>query len=942
VRVPPSTYRLQFGPELGFEDARRLVPYLAGLGIGDLYASPLLAARSGSEHGYDVTDPTRLNPELGPPEEFEALVEELHRHGMGLLLDIVPNHMAMSSENPWWMDVLENGQSSPYASFFDIDWSAPALEGKVLVPVLGAPYGEILEKGELSLALKPEGIFVRYHDHRFPIDPRSYGPLLEYRLDRLEEELGQSHRAMRAVHSLLARIRNLPPRSETDPQIRRRRIQDGLALKRRLASLLDGHPEVRAFVERNVREWGGAPINERRVELLDRLIGEQAYLLSYWRVAPEEIDYRRFFDIAELVALRQHVPEVFDATHAFVLQLVHEGKVNGLRIDHVDGLHDPGGYLARLREHVEGRCYVVVEKILAEGEALPEDWPVAGTTGYEFIDAVTGLFVDSEGFANLAQAAVRFTGSDEPFEEVVRRTKRQVTHELFASEVQALAARIQRLARQDRHGRDLTRSELTRALIEVTTWLPVYRTYVRDRSLRPADRLRIAGAVRGAERGLPTEAAPALDFLRRVLLLELPRRAPTERVRDWLGFVMRWQQFTGAVMAKGLEDTAMYVYNPLVSRNEVGGDPGRPPTSPAEFHRKSRARLREWPHGMSPLSTHDTKRSGDARARIDVISEMPGEWTERLASWSRWNCSKKREVGGQLAPDPNDELLLYQTLVGVWPVSKRDERGLTGRLQEFMLKAVREAKAHTSWMDPNPEYEAALAAFVPAVVAPSNRRFRKSLGEVARTTAFHGALNSLSQTVLQVASPGVPDIYQGTETWSLRLVDPDNRRRPDFPRLVRELVALERRGHVAEDSAAPAGELLGTWQDGRVKSLMTRQTLAWRRSNSQLFELGSYRALSATGRWRDHVVAFARQRRGHWALAIVPRLTLRLAGPGTLPVGKDTWGSGTVILPLRAPQSGWVNVLTGESVHVRSRRGVRVLLLAEVFATFPVALLRSS
>jgi len=930
VRVPSSTYRLQFGPELGFEDTRRLMPYLAALGIGDLYASPLLAARSGSQHGYDVTNPTRLNPDLGPPEAFEAMVQELRRCGMGLLLDIVPNHMAMSSENPWWMDVLENGQASPYASFFDIDWDAPALEGKVLVPVLGAPYGETLEKGELSLAMEPDGIFVRYQDHRFPLDPRSYRRLLEHRLDRLEEELGSSHQALRAVRRLLSRIRKLPPRSEPDPEAQRRRTQGGLAVKRRLAALVEGYPELRAFLERNVRDWGGAPASERRVELLDRLIGDQGYLLSYWRVAPEEIDYRRFVDIADLVALRQHVPEVFLTTHAFVLELVRAGQVTGLRIDHVDGLHDPAGYLRWLREHVGGRCYLVVEKILAEGEEVPEEWPVAGTTGYDFLNAVTGLFVEPAGEATLARTWARFTGDDRPFGEVIRQAKRQAMGELFGSEVRALAARLQGLARLDRRGRDLTRSELTRAVLEVTACLPVYRTYVRDRNVRATDRDRIVDAVRSAEAALPLEAAPAVEFLRRVLLIELPRRSPRERLRSWLGFVMRWQQLTGAVMAKGLEDTAMYVYNPLASRNDVGGDPGQPPTSPAEFHRRNRSRLRVWPHALSPMSTHDTKRSEDVRARIDVLSEMADEWAARLMRWTRWNHSRKRDVAGQLAPDSTDELLLYQTLVGVWPVTKREARGLTSRIQEYMLKAAREAKTHTSWVDPNPEYEAALASFVHAVVAPSNRRFRKELFDVVGRAAFHGALNSLSQVVLKVASPGVPDVYQGTETWNLRLVDPDNRRLPDFPRLAGELDALGQDG-------APA-ELLRAWQDGRVKLLVTSRALAYRRANRELFEVGSYRALSGSGRWSEHVVAFSRQRGRSWTVAAVPRFTLRLTGPKIPPVGAGAWGSGTLALPARAPQR-WVNVLTGERIGLRTRRGSRVLVLAEVFATFPVALL---
>jgi (1->4)-alpha-D-glucan 1-alpha-D-glucosylmutase len=949
VRIPRATYRLQFGPGLGFEDARRLVPYLDALGISDLYASPLLKARAGSTHGYDVTDPTTLNPELGTREEFDALTDALRERGMGLLLDIVPNHMAMSSQNPWWMDVLEHGRSSPYSVFFAIDWEAPRLEGKVLVPILGSAYGEVLDRGEIRLDFEPGSgtLSLAYFEHCLPVDPRSYRLVLGDRLDRLEGTAWAGSAPAAALRELAARAAAIPRREEAER--RDERLHQAQALRADLAKLYrSSSEELRAFVDGNVRRWGGRPRGEGTLERLDRLMGEQAYLLSNWRVAPEEIDYRRFFDIADLVAMRTSEPAVFAATHALILELAGEGRVTGLRIDHVDGLRDPGQYLRWLQQRQP--AYVVVEKILAGREALPRKWQTAGTTGYEVLNDVNGVLVDPEGWRELRAARARLTGGRMSFHDLAFERKQQVMEQLFEGEVVALAARLQRLARQDRRVRDLTRNELARALADVTAALPVYRTYTHSLRVSAADRRWIEQAVREARRRSGGQNALALDFLRRVLVLDRAGRLTPERADTWLAFVMRWQQFSGPVMAKGVEDTAMYLDTVLVSRNEVGGDPGDAPVDPAAFHRRARARLRSWPDSMIASTTHDTKRSEDVRARIAVLSEVPGEWADHVSRWTRRNASRKREVHGSLAPDPNEEYLLYQTMLGAWPLADGEHREFVRRMKDSMQKALREAKVHTNWIDPDPAYERAVQAYVGSILAPGNRRFLRDFEQFQRKVAFHGMLNALGQVVLKICSPGVPDFYQGTELWHLRLVDPDNRILVDFQERAQLLDGLHRaEAEAAEATEAveelgvagdrgPAADLPEAWADGRLKLFVTSRALAFRRDHPELFARGDHIPLAATDPRRGNVLAFARRRRGEWLVAAVPRLTTQLTETGRLPLGTQTWGTSALPLPKDAPRD-WVDVFTESRLSARLARGRSVLRLADTFASFPAAML---
>ncbi|MGE5189222.1 MAG: malto-oligosyltrehalose synthase [Gemmatimonadota bacterium] len=949
-RIPTATYRLQFNRRFGFEDARRLVPYLDALGITDVYASPLLQARRGSDHGYDVTDPARLNHELGSEAEFAAFVRALRKRGMGLILDIVPNHMAATSENGWWMDVLASGPDSPFAGFFDINWhpAKPSLERKVLLPILGEPYGRALENQELFLRLEKRGFFVHYGGMKLPLSIPSYARVLSHRIEALENTFGPDHPAFRGLWELIGDIEHLArpaPPERADPVTRGREEE---RLKERLWRLCAARAEVRTHVDENVRIFNGRRGDAASFGLLDRLLGDQAYRLSYWRLANEEINYRRFFAINGLVGLRAEDPRVFELSHALILRLARSGRVTGLRVDHVDGLRDPRDYLAQLAARLGPASgapgepampfYVVVEKILARDESLPSDWPAFGTTGYDFLNTVNGVFVSARGARALEGTYSRFVGEETTFGDVVYAKKKLIMDTLFAGEMYALGQHLGRLAEQDRYARDLPRKELREALIEVTAGLPVYRTYARTPDLSSRDRLSIGRALKEAQRRNPDAGAPVFDFIRRVLLLESSPSLPGEPEREWLGFLMRWQQFTGPIMAKGVEDTATYAWCPLASLNEVGGDPASAGAVPRAFHQRMAAARDRWPHTLNATSTHDTKRSEDVRARLDVLSELHEEWETRLLLWSRWNEAKKRTVGGKPAPERPDEILLYQTLLGAWPLSRDELPGFRERIREYMLKAAREAKVRTRWIRPHVPYENALKDFVSAVLEETGKnRFLEDFLPFQKRIARYGALNSLGQTLLKIASPGVPDFYQGTETWNFSLVDPDNRRPVDFALRARMLNALVNREEQA--LASLLRDLVDNWEDGRIKLYLTHKALSFRRERADLFRDGAYLPVEASGGKKEHVLSFARRRGGDWILVAVPRLVTRIVRPGEFPLGQQAWGAKLhLVLPGNSPDA-WRNVLTGELLHGAAGGGGRRLPVHALFNEFPVALL---
>jgi (1->4)-alpha-D-glucan 1-alpha-D-glucosylmutase len=948
LRLPVATYRLQFNRGFRLEDARALVPYLHRLGVSDLYASPILRARKGSSHGYDVTDPTGLNPELGTEQDFEALVRELKAHGMGLLLDIVPNHMAASPENPWWMDLLENGPSSPYAAFFDIDWNPPGStsENKVLLPILSSPYSQALENQELVLTLKKDGLFIKYRGLRLPLDIKSYGQVLCQNLDSLKAALGVGDPAFPQLKRLIEAVERLPCHTDTEPEKITKRQQENRSIKKELWRLVKASPEVRVFLLKNIALVNGKKGDPKSFALLDRLLEQQAYRLAFWKTAREEINYRRFFDISDLIGVRVEDSRAFEATHTLVLRFVREGKVTGLRIDHIDGLYDPLQYLRQLQYHLAPEAqqtgtlpgfYVIVEKILAGEEALHPEWPVHGTTGYDFLNRVNALFVDEKGFQEMKAHYAQITRSKLAFRNVVYQKKRQVIEELFASEIHRLGHQLACLAQQDRYARNLSPEELTKGLKEVTACLPVYRTYTRTIEVSPLDQHYIERAIEEAQRQASAMQPRLLDFLKRVLFLDFPVSLAPDQKEAWLRFVMRWQQFTGTIMAKGLEDTALYAYNPLISLNEVGRDIGAGDMPIEAFHRGNMIRQARWPYTLNATSTHDTKRSEDVRARLNVVSEMPEAWEKRLTQWRRWNRAKKQRLGGQLVPDSNMEVHLYQTLIGAWPLSEKEIPGFKERLKAYVIKADREAKDFSSWLSPDLAYEDALLAFVDSILKNSDQsKFLQDFLLFQRRVAYYGALNGLSQVLLKIVSPGIPDLYQGAELWDLSLVDPDNRRPVDFGKRMSFLDDLIRRE--AQGRASLLRELLSSWEDGRVKLYVIYKALSVRRVHQDLFLKGRYIPLQVRGQRQDHVCAFVRRHGKRWVLVAIPRLLTRLVEVDTLPLGQRAWRQDALLLPQNAPEH-WLHVFTGETVNISP--AAKEMPLSSVFSTFPVALLVS-
>ena len=943
LRIPVATYRLQFNRQFRFEDAQELVPYLCRLGISDLYASPIFKARKGSVHGYDVVDPSYPNPEVGTEADLDTLIQELKDREMGLLLDIVPNHMAASPENPWWMDLLENGLCSPYAAFFDIDWSA--FDGKILLPILDRPYDQALENQELALTLEDADLFIQYYDYKLPLAVKSYGRIFSHCLNRLEEALGSNNHNFKKLNQLINTAQGLAFVTNLKPPEAGNHYQEMQTIKKSFLHIVKTSPKIKTLLLQNIAFFNGKKGEPNSFELMHNLLGEQVYQLAFWKTARKHLNYRRFFDINDLIGVRVEDSRVFEATHALIFRLVCEGKVSGLRIDHIDGLSDPLQYLSRLHQYIapekeaasiSPRFYIVVEKILAADEVLPSQWPVSGTTGYDFANMVNALFVDSRGARALDEIYFRFTGSQPTFDDIIYAKKRQVIEELFPGEINTLGQHLACLAYQNSSTADLSLEDLTKAITEVTACLPIYRTYVRTLAVSPQDKLYLEHAVDEARRRNPDMDTITFDFLKRVLTLDLPCYLTSEQKEAWLHFVLRWQQLTGAIMAKGFEDTALYCYNRLVSLNEVGGDPGSTGLSIDDFHRWNLARLERWPHTLNATSTHDTKRSEDVRARINVLSEIPEEWEKHLIQWHQWNKLKKRKVDGLSIPESNIEILLYQTLLGAWPFFSDEVSEFMERLKAYMVKAVREAKVYTSWLSPNSDYESALIAFLESILESSKQNeFLEDFLQFEKQIAFYGALNSMAQVLLKITLPGVPDFYQGTEVWGFSLVDPDSRRPVDFRKpmgLLEDLIQQEAKGQ-----QSLVQQMLNSWEDGRVKLYVTYKALNARSSYRDVFRDGQYIPLKIAGQRREHVCAFARCKGETWVIIAIPRLMTKLVRVGAMPVGQRVWGDDLLILPEGVPEC-WLNIFTGESLKTSGVGGG--LPLSSVLSTFSVALLK--
>jgi (1->4)-alpha-D-glucan 1-alpha-D-glucosylmutase len=923
MRVPSSTYRLQLNPGFGFQAARKVIPYLAELGITTVYASPIVKARKGSTHGYDVTDPNQINPELGTVEDFYALVDAARGHGMQWLQDFVPNHMAYDSRSRILMDVFEKGTASPYFSFFDILWDhlRENLRGKVIAPFLGKPYGETLESGELSLQYD-DGVFsVRYYESLYPLRIESYATVISHGLNDLKKRLGEYDADFIKMFGVVLVLTNLSEETNYEPLARTAQM----ALARdALWGMYRDNPVIREFVDERTAQFN------RDVNLLDGLLSQQWFQLTYWRVATKEINYQRFFNINELISLRMEDERVFEFIHKLVLGLLSEGRIDGLRVDHIDGLYDPTGYLLRLRGRA-GDAFIVVEKILALAETLHPGWPVQGTTGYDFMAYANGVFVDPRNERAFQNLYSTFTGERLEYEDLLYEKKKLIIERHLTGDLDNLTSLLKTISTTTRDAIDLEWESLMMAIAETAASFPVYRTYIAGDLMTDQDRAHVGEAVEKAEARNPA-LARALGFLKTVLLLDYPAHLAEEHNRLWLSFVMRFQQFTSPLMAKGMEDTTFYVFNRLTSLNEVGGDPGRFGVGVDDFHSFNERRAKHHPHTLNATATHDNKRGEDVRARISVLSEMPAEWERHLELWHEQNRGLKKIVEGEEVPSRNSEYFLYQTMVGAWPFEERDRGDFISRMKDYMIKAAREAKTHTFWLDHNADYEEALADFTEKTLAPSvSNEFLKSFAAFQKKVAHYGVFNSLAQTLLKITSPGVADFYQGAELWDLNLVDPDNRRAVDYEKrewLLREIKQKEQSG-----LPGLAEELLSTREDNRVKLFTIHRAMAARNEHEELFSEGDYVRLGVTGSRGNHIIAFARRKDRRWALTIVPRFLTSVVAEGELPVGQAAWGDTGIEMPADAPRA-WRNAFTDEGVSGRRR-----IPVAEALRRFPVALL---
>jgi (1->4)-alpha-D-glucan 1-alpha-D-glucosylmutase len=928
MRIPAATYRIQFNAAFPFDSAKKVIAYLAELGISDVYASPIFKAREGSTHGYDVVDPTQLNPELGTQENFDALVSEIKNYDMGWVQDIVPNHMAYDSQNQFLMDILENGQNSEYFDYFDIDWNHPYenLRERVLAPMLGNFYGDCLENGEIQLQYDQSGLSVNYFSLKLPVKIESYAPFITHNLGKLAKSLGRNHPDFVKLLGILYLLKN----TLTEPKGKERYDQIAF-VKGLLWELYTQNPEVQEFIDSNIEFFNGEKGNPESFNSLDRLLSEQFYRLSFWKVGAEELNYRRFFTVNELISVKVEEIKVFHKTHNFISQLVESGTITGLRIDHIDGLYDPSEYLQRLRNKT-GNVYITVEKILEHKEDLPAYWPIEGTSGYDFLNYVNGIFCQTESEDRFTEIYSRLTGLNTPYEQLFMDKKRLIVEKNMAGDVDNLAHLLKRVSGHSRVGIDFTQHGLQRALAEILILFPVYRTYINQEGLRESDRFYVKEVIEKAREQVPL-LLKELNYIEKLLLLEEDDSLKAEQREVQRHFVMRLQQLTGPLMAKGIEDTLLYVYNRLLSLNEVGGNPSKFGVSVADFHEFNQKQHERWPHKMNATATHDTKRGEDVRTRINVLSEIPDEWEKQVKTWTEINDSKKRRLNNRVFPQKNDEYFFYQTLVGAFPFAESERSHFVERVKEYVVKAVREAKVHTAWLRPDTDYEGGFVAFIEEVMKPSaDNEFLQKFLPFQKRVAHYGIFNSLSQTLLKITASGVPDFYQGTELWELSLVDPDNRRPVDFEQRLAFLKEIKEKAKT--DVLKLIDELFASKEDGRLKLFLIARVLEARKQNLEVFQEGDYIPLEVDGKFKDRIVAFARSHENRVAITIVPRLLTNLVREGEYPLG-EVWDDTQLKLPQGMP-SAMKDAITSQSLTANG-----TVLIGEALKHFPVALLIS-
>ncbi|HSC25952.1 MAG TPA: malto-oligosyltrehalose synthase [Vicinamibacterales bacterium] len=983
--VPASTYRLQLHAGFPFAAAAEVAPYLARLGIGACYLSPYFTAAPGSTHGYDVCNHNEINPELGGAAahaDFSSLLAEL---GLGHIVDAVPNHMGIGTgTNAWWRDVLENGPSSPAARFFDIDWTPvkAELHAKLLLPILGDQYGRVLERGELQLAFRDGVLVLNVFDQELPVNPRQAPRVYRRAIEPLMAVLGADDPQLHEFLSIISSLENMPAYTARDEQRIVERQREKEVARARLVRLVSSSPAIRDHIDAAVQQVNGQVGRRESFDALHELLEAQAYRLAYWRTASHEINYRRFFDINTLAGLRVEEPEIFAATHALISELLRAGLVTGVRVDHPDGLFDPARYFEMLEDLAArqggGRSadasrpgpllYVVAEKILSGREQLPARWAVHGTTGYNYLNDLNGLFVDPGSARRMRRAYAKLTGRTEPFGDVLYRSKRLIMETAMSSELNVLAHMLDRIAESSRTSRDFTLESLRAAITEFVACFPVYRTYVDSNGWTPEDRAVVVRAIARARRRNPAMEASLFDFLLEVVLPRgagetsgaraVDRRggyppADAEEARARLRFAMKLQQYTGPVQAKGLEDTAFYRYNLLLSLNEVGGDPERFGRSAEEFHASCASRLAHWPFEMLATATHDTKMGEDARARINALSEIPDDWAREVARWMSLNRMHRTVVDNEPAPDRNDEYRFYQALVGIWPAAA----GLAGaqeepevapdliaRIQGYMIKSAKEAKVHTSWLTPNQKYENAILRFVDRVLGRTGRgRFLPAFLPLQRRVARLGLVNSLAQLTLKLGSPGVPDFYQGTELWDLTLVDPDNRQPVHFAQRERLLSEIERVLSLDQIARAGAvGDLLERWPDGRIKLLVTAAGLRLRRELPELFLQGRYVPLETEVTVSAGVIAFARVLDDRAVIFAAPRLCAPLVDRVQgLPLGGQSWKTSRILIPPELSGRTFRHEITGAELKPVTAGSQAWIFAGQIFDGVPAGIVRA-
>lgn len=986
IEKPVSTYRLQLNKGFSFYHVSHLINYFHDLGISHLYLSPCLKTRHGSSHGYAISDFNAINQEIGTLNELKRLSQNLNKQGMGLILDFVPNHMSIF-ENPWWSSMLENGQSSPFAAFFDIDWHPvkEELNNRVLLPVLEDFYGNVLDRNLIELVFNNGAFYIKYHEHQFPIDPATYATILSTVVDRLSHEFGPSDSGLVELQSIIAACKNLPGRTETAEDRQDERQREKEVIKRRLRDLHTSNQSLRTILQSTIIQVNGKADDASSHEQLHQLLEQQVYRLSYWLVAGDEINYRRFFDINELAALNMEKEEVFKASHKLLFDLLGKRIIDGLRIDHVDGLFAPYEYLQKLQSGYKyavteeitrqknsgkdaktwlgklftdwvipeskqvakngiGPLYMIVEKILSEKEMLGADWPVCGTTGYEYANMLNGIFINRQNADAMLGIYRLFINRETKLQDIVYWSKNLVLQTSLASDLNLLAHHLDNLSEQSRHNRDFTLNNIRDALKTVIACFPVYRTYTNAYSgeINDHDREVITTTIAAAKKINISANAAVFDYIKDSLLLKFPLDMDAAGKDAQRSFVMRFQQLTGPVMAKGLEDTSFYIFVPLLSLNEVGGNPSTFGNPVEKFHEENLQRVSMFPDSMISTSTHDSKRSEDVRSRINVLSELPLQWQQAVVKWHDLNKSTKSLIDGEPVPDTNEEYYLYQVLIGSYPFHMRgvkEQASYAKRIKDHAVKALREAKIHSSWMSPNIAYEEACNKFVDELLnhVPDNL-FLADFVEFDHIIAICGMYNSLSQTLLKIFSPGVPDIYRGNEVWMFDLTDPDNRRPVNFLRRRQMLEEMQKRLKIPAAEFSLCGEIMGSMEDGRIKLYVTWKSLAFRRDNESLFNSRNYLPLSAKGNRKNNICAFMRRSDDHEVITVAPVLMTGLTNKGKYsPTGSAVWGNTKLTLPKACTGRVYRNIFTGERVKALKEDGDTVMDLAAIFNIFPVA-----